>query len=192
MQDRPTRFIAAHATGRNGDALVSRAVRLLVRRTQRRPLTWHSDGWRGYRTILIQAYRQPLRTGRRGRPRLVIPPTLRLTQTVKHRDRRGRLQSVEVVAALGTLAEVPGTVHIERVNGILRDRLAALTRKTHAFAKRDATWDALLALAIFDHNGLHAHSALRSPSVPARCSPAMALGLTDHLWSWSELLTTPL
>lgn len=171
---------------------MTRAVQILVRRTQRRSLTWYSDGWRGYRAILMRAYRQPLRTGRRGRPRLVVPPTVRLTQTVKHRDVRGRLQSVEVVAALGTLAEVPGTVHIERVNGILRDRLAALTRKTHAFAKRDATWDALLALAIFDHNWIHPHSALRSLAVSSRCSPAMALGLTDHLWSWSELLTTPL
>jgi len=43
--------------------------------------------------------------------------------------------------------EPAGTVHIERLNGTLRDRLGALTRKTHAFAKRDATWDALVGEA---------------------------------------------
>jgi hypothetical protein len=171
-----------------------------VRRSQRRPLTWYSDGWRGYRAILVHAYRQTVSTGRRGRPRLAVPETLRLTQTVKHRDARGRLLSVETVAALGSVAEEPGTVHIERVNGSLRDRLNALTRKTHAFAKRDATWDALVGLALFEHNWLRPHRAVRRPlSFPhplharyQQVSPAMALGLTDHIWSWSAFLTTPL
>jgi hypothetical protein len=36
----------------------------------------------------VRAYRQPLRTGKRGRPALVVPETLTLTQTVKHRDER--------------------------------------------------------------------------------------------------------
>ncbi len=87
-------------------------------------------------------------------------------------------------------------VHIERLNGVLRDRLACLTRKTHAFAKRSAqTWDALFGLALFEHNWLRAHPALSQPSsVPGRYyerrTPAMAIGLTDHRWSWREFLTT--
>jgi hypothetical protein len=35
---------------------------------------------------------------------------------------------------------------------VLRDRLACLTRKTHAFAKRELTWDAAVALCLFEHN----------------------------------------
>src|SRR5258708_4503658 len=82
-----------------------------------------------------------------------------------------------------------------RVNGTLRDRLNALTRKTHAFAKRDATWDALVGLQLFDHNFHRAHQALRLPRKDGvrryrQQSPAMALGLTDHLWSFQELLTS--
>src|ERR1700730_19140555 len=73
VQDRPSRFIAACATGRIGDDLVGRAVTLTVARTQSRPLIWRSHGWRGYPAILIHAYRQPIRTGRRGRPALVVP-----------------------------------------------------------------------------------------------------------------------
>lgn len=178
----------SHATGRQGDALVARAVQQTVRYTQRRPLQWYSDGWRGYRAILLRSYRQRVLTGRRGRPRLVVPPGVYLTQTVKHRDAHGRLLRVEVVAALGPLAAAPGTVHVERLNGTLRDHLAALTRRTHAFAKRDATWDALVALALWDHNWGRPHVAFRQPD-GAR-SPAMAVGLTDHLWSWEEFLTT--
>ena len=55
------------------------------------------------------------------------------------------------------------TVHIERVNGILRDRLNALTRKTHAFAKGDTTFDALVHRQLFEHNWIRPHWALRLP-----------------------------
>jgi hypothetical protein len=172
-------------------------VRTTVQRTHQRELHWFSDGWQGYRSILQRAYRQPRYTGKRGRPPLLVPETLTLTQTVKHRDQRGRLLSVEVCAALGASMESAGTVHVERLNGALRDRLNALTRKTHAFAKRDATFDALVGLQLFDHNFHRAHRALRLPvaeSMPRyhHRSPAVALGLTDHRWSFQELLTTRL
>ena len=195
MQDRKTRFVVACATGPLSEDLIERAVTTTVERTHQRPLSWFSDGWQGYRSILLRAYRQPLYTGKRGRPRLVVPETLTLTQTVKHRDQRGRLLSVEVCAALGASMESAGTVHVERLNGALRDRLGALTRKTHAFAKRDATFDALVGLQLFDHNFHRAHRALRLPAGEGvrryhHRSPAMALGLTDHCWSFLELLTT--
>ena len=109
-----------------------------VERTHQRELHWFSDGWHGYQGILVRAYRQRKLTGKRGRPAWVVPVTLTLTQTVKHRNEHGRLLSVEIRAALGADVHPAGTVHVERLNGALRDRLGALTRKTHAFAKRDA------------------------------------------------------
>jgi hypothetical protein len=118
-----------------------------------------------------------------------------LTQTIKHRDEHGKLLSIEIRAALGEVVPAPATVHIERVNGTLRDRINALTRKTHAFAKRDATWDALVHLQLFEHNCIRPHRALRLP-MPSGLrryqprTPAMALGLTDHPWSWITFLTT--
>src|SRR6266699_1642458 len=51
-----------------------------------------------------------------------------LTQTIKHRDEHGKLLSVEIRAVLGEIVSEPGTVHIERVNGTLHDRLNALIR----------------------------------------------------------------
>ena len=170
---------------------------LIVARTQGRPLNWCSDGWRGYAAILTRAYRQPMRSGQLGRPRLVAPPDVRLTQTIKHRNEHGKLLSVEIYAALGEVVSEPGTVHIERVNGTLRDRLNALTRKTHAFAKRDATFDALVHLQLFEHNWIRPHRALRLPLLAESRryqprTPAMALGLTQHPWSWITFLTTSL
>ena len=137
-----------------------------------------------------------MRTGRRGRPPLVIPEGVSLTQTIKHRDEHGRLLSVEIRATIGAKEmDQPVPVHIERLNGVLRDRLACLTRKTHAFAKSAQTWDALFGLALFEHNWLRAHVRLSQPStVPGRYyqrrTPAMTIGLTDHHWSWREFLTT--
>jgi hypothetical protein len=187
--------VIACATGPLGEDLIEQAVTTTVQRTHQRPLSWFSDGWHGYRSILLRAYRKPMRTGNRGRPPLVVPKTITLTQTVKHRDEHGRLLSVEIRTALGAAMEPAGTVHVERLNGTLRDRLNALTRKTHAFAKRDATWDALVGLQLFDHNFQRAHRALRLPGGEGlyryqRRSPAMVLGLTDHLWSFQQLLTT--
>ncbi len=195
MQDRTSRFVVACATGPLSEELIEHAVTITVERTHQRELHWFSDGWQGYQNILVRAYRKPLLTGKRGRPRWIVPETVTLTKTIKHRDEHGRLLSVETRAALGAAMEPTGTVHVERLNGTLRDRLNALTRKTHAFAKRDATWDALVGLQLFDHNFHRAHRALRLPCEDGvrryhQRSPAMVLGLTDHLWSFQEVLTT--
>ena len=195
MQDRDSRFVVACATGALSEELIEQAVTTTVQRTHQRELHWFSDGWHGYGSILERAYRQRVLTGKRGRPRLVVPETVTLTQTVKHRDEHGRLLSVETRAALGAEIEPTGTVHVERLNGALRDRLNALTRKTHAFAKRDATFDALVGLQLFDHHFHRSQKALRLEASAGRHryqqrSPATALGLTDHLWSFQELLTT--
>jgi hypothetical protein len=115
-------------------------------------------------------------------------PGVRLTQVVKHRRGR-RLDHVEVRAPVGAPVEQPHTVHVERLNGLLRDRLACLARKTHAFAKDAATGDAAVRLVLFEHNWLRPHPALRQPlPVPIgqrrylRRTPAMRLGLADQPW----------
>ena len=107
-------------------------------------------------------------------------------------DRDSRF--VVACAVLGAAMEPTGTVHVERLNGAWRDRLGALTRKTHAFAKRDATWDALVGLQLFDHNFHRAQQALQLPACDSmhryhQRSQAMVLGLTDHLWTFQEVLT---
>src|SRR5439155_12131734 len=96
--------------------------------------------------------------------------------------------AVEVRATIGDPVEQPYPVHVERFNGVLRDRLGCRTRKTHAFAKEIARWDALFHLTLFAHNWLRPHVALRV-RLPAagdgrRCdqrTPAMAVGLPEHI-----------
>jgi hypothetical protein len=118
-----------------------------------------------------------------------------LTQAVKRRY-QGRMVRVEVRQVLGEAVDCPYPVHEERLNGMLRDRWNALTRKTHAFAKTTGTWDARVILCLFEHNWLRPHRALREAGegLPEGRryrprTPAMAIGLTDHIWTWEEFLT---
>jgi hypothetical protein len=104
----------------------------------------------------------------------------------------------QVRAAIGEQVEFPYAVHLERLNGTLRDRLSCLTRKIHSFTKKAATWDALLSLALFERKWLRPHLALRVPFLEPhqrrrydQRSPAMTLALTDHVWSWEEFLRFP-
>jgi IS1 family transposase len=193
--DRASRFVVAHASGPRDETLATRAIQQANQRSGGRPLAWCSDGWHPYRRVIRRICRRPVRTGRRGRPALRVPQGVALTQTIKHRDAHGHLVAVETRATFGTPVDRPALVQVERRNGVCRDRLNALTRKTHAFAKTATTWDALLDLHVFEQNWLRPHPALRVPVAAGRSynrrTPAMALCLADHVWTWREFLTTP-
>jgi IS1 family transposase len=198
--DRPSRFVVAWAAGPRTADLAARVVQTTRARTAGQAgLPWISDGWEAYADTITDCYTDPVPAASAGRAWFILhqTPGGRLTQAVKCRRRR-RLVRVEVRATIGRAAEQPSTVHIERLNGVLRDRLACLTRKTHAFANAIPTWDAAVGLALFEHNWLRPHPALRQPLVvPVRgCryhrrTPAMTVGLTDHRWSCVEFLTHP-
>ncbi len=195
-------MVVARASSREHTrALTAAAVAQAKARTGGRPFSWCGDGWRDYGLVLTQAYRQAVRDGRLGRPPKRVPADLALTQRIKHTDPHGRLLSIETKATIGTLVTPPGTTRVERLNGVLRDRLNAFTRKTHAFAKTGETWDALLDLALFEHNWLRPHPALRVPiDAPThphaprfqQRTPAMALDLADHPWRWIDFLAMPI
>jgi IS1 family transposase len=197
--DRPSRFVIAWASGPRDQTLADTLVTTTRDRLDReREVTFVTDGWEAYETAIKRAYWE--RESWAGNPNwAVLKPAagVRLTQAIKHRHGR-RLVQVEVRATIGEPAELPYAVCLERLNGTLRDRLGCLTRKTHAFAKHNATWDALFSLAVFARNWIRPHLALRRPladSLDGRHyelrSPAMALRLTDHLWSWEEFLRLP-
>ncbi len=195
-QDRKSRFVLAWNFGDSEAQAAPEVVRQTRERTAgRRGCRWISDGHAAYPKAIRRVYRDPLRTGRVGRPRLVSTPGVGLTQMVKERKGR-RVVRVHVRHCFGPAPTCPHTVRLERLNGVLRDRLGCVTRKTHAFAKDSRTWDAAVGLCLFEHNWMRPHSALRQEEegLPAgrkyrQRSPAMVIGLTDHVWSWTEFLT---
>lgn len=73
------------------------------------------------------------------------------------------------------------TSYIERQNLTMRMQIRRLTRLTNAFSKKLGNLKAAVALHFAHYNFMRVHSSLR-------VSPAMEAGLTDHIWSWEELL----
>jgi len=90
---------------------------------------------------------------------------------------------------------------IERLNLDIRQRVAAVGRRVNTLCQGEAGLQHQLALFHVYYNFVLAHGSLRQPlQVPALtngrgsakvwqpCTPAMAAGLTDHVWRLQEVL----
>jgi hypothetical protein len=88
------------------------------------------------------------------------------------------------------------TAYVERSNLTTRLFNARLTRKTLAFSKNAAMHRAAVTWEDSYYNLVRPHKSLRTRAMddPKRKwlprTPAMAAGLTDHIWTVKELLTT--
>jgi IS1 family transposase len=171
-----------------------------------------SDGFTCYLAALIAAFHIVTtfaRTGKRGRPRkpLCEPhPDLVYGQLVKQK-KQGKLLTLSTRVVLGAerLTQRGFTIStalVERVNLTLRQALAPLARKTSSFCKdRERLRQRVVFFQAF-YNVARPHMSLRQ-QLPlherirhgAICprwrerTPAMAAGLTDHVWTFRELLT---
>ena len=167
-----------------------------------------TDGWPAYPKAVLTAFRSrvPRSSGQRGRPRLAIWPGLHFAQVVKVRV-AGRLVGLKRLLEYGTLKQAQGllqksgggqvfnTSYIERFNATLRQRLATLTRRSRQTADRLLTLHAGMYLIGTVYNFCWPHHSLRqlnsAPPGPKwrPRTPAMASGVTDHIWSLEELLS---
>ncbi len=116
-------------------------------------------------------------------------------QAVKQYEKR-RVVGVIRRAALGNTGggNVINTAYIERLNATLRSRLVGLVRRTRSLARRQELFEAGgSGLVGASYNCCTAHHSLRvEPSgghEGVERTPAMAAGLTDHIWSIAELLS---
>lgn len=158
-----------------------------------------TDGLASYKSQALKVFREPLRTGRVGRPRLVLPTGVMIAR-VKKRCQRRRVVEVLRDVVVGAQAEVISrvigtqrsmkalinTAYIERLNATFRARLAPLARRSRAGAHKQCTLEVGMWLVGTTYNLLWEHR-----SVGEGRTPAMAAGLTDHRWSMEELLTYP-
>jgi transposase-like protein len=163
------------------------------------------DGLSSSVTACLRVCRRPVRTGRRGRPRLVVEKGWLVGQVVK-RDVRRRVVRVERRVVRGTkkaivavLAATPtgtgiNTADIARLNATFRASLAPLVRRGRALAHTEAGLSAGMWLVGCTYNfcGLHESLRQRAPAgAPWKWqerTPAMAARLTDHRWTMRELL----
>jgi IS1 family transposase len=76
------------------------------------------------------------------------------------------------------------TSYVERSNLTLRMGNRRFTRLTNAFSKRVENHAASVSLFMFHYNFGRTHRSLRNP-YPR--TPAMAAGVTDHIWTLEEI-----
>jgi len=74
------------------------------------------------------------------------------------------------------------TSYVERHNLTIRMGLRRFTRLTNAHSKKLENHCAALAIFFMHYNFARVHSTVR-------CSPAMAAGVTSHLWSVEEIVS---
>jgi hypothetical protein len=170
-----------------------------------------TDGHPAYEEAILNAYGEtvtPPRTGERGRPRApykIAPKGLTYAVVEKTRE-KGRVVSIATRVVFGTMAAVAAalgmssasrsinTSFVERQNGTDRHRNARKARKTYRFSKDWRYHEAVTYLSMFTYNFCWPVRTLRIKDECERWrnrSPAMAAGLTDHVWSLSEWLTLP-
>ena len=185
--------------------LITALVRQVRACARRLDLLVCVDGLSSYVTAFRRVFRDPVRTGRRGRPRLVLAAGFQLGQVVKHYAQR-RVVSVRQRVVEGTAAGIAAvltatgtgqgihTAYIERFNATMRSALAPLVRRSRALAHKAEMLQAGMYLVGTAYNFCWAHRSLRqgAPAGSGRKwherTPAMAAGLTDQLWSLPEVL----
>jgi IS1 family transposase len=177
-----------------------------VARVQTLPL-FLTDGWKAYPAALLQVvgvvYRRQRRghVGRKPKPRLVAPTDLFYAQVVKVRDKTGRVVEVGRRVVFGgprrfgkqlrlrQLGETIQTAFMERWYGTLRGLVAALRRRTRCLSWSRTRHRGKVWLMVSLYNFVLPHKSLRQGRI--RRTPAMAIGLTDHVWSYREYLRLP-
>jgi IS1 family transposase len=175
-----------------------------------------TDGLKDYATALLTHFGQwmhPERRqakGPRPQPRWMPLPALRYAQVVKSYRRR-RLVGVTHRVVFGTRLAIEralarcgwtiNTAFVERLNLDIRQRVAAIGRRVNTLCQGEAGLRDQLVLFQVYHNFVLPHASLRQP-LPAPevtngrgsaqrwrlCTPAMAAGLTAHVWTLKEVL----
>jgi hypothetical protein len=131
----------------------------------------------------------------------VAPKNLCYAQVVKVRDKAGHVVKVSrrVVFGgprrLGTqlrlwhLGETIQTAFMERWYGTLRGLVAPLRRRTRCLSWSHARHRGKVWLMVSLYNFVMPHKSLRQGRTSR--TPAMALGLTDHVWRYGEYIWLP-
>ena len=146
---------------------------------------------------LVKHRRRPKRRGRKRHRELKPPPGLLVGVVKKVRDSRGSLVEVKTEALFGRLKDILqrigelnigrkiNTSHVERLNGTLRSQQTRLARRT----RNGSRLGSMLQRALWLWRDLYNWTRVRG-SLDGR-TPAMALGLSDCVWTVGYYVTHP-
>jgi IS1 family transposase len=177
---------------------------------------WLSDGFKGYLPAILGHCGWWVHPGRRQatgpvpKPRWMPRPGLLYTQVIKQ-YRRKRVVGVTHRVVFGTREAIEHVLaawgwkinpsFIERLNLDIRQRVAAVGRRVNTLCQSADGMQQQLAVFHVYYNFVLAHASLRQPlwtpeatngrgsaKVWQPWTPAMAAGVTDHVWTLQEVL----
>jgi transposase-like protein/IS1 family transposase len=161
-----------------------------------------TDGWAAYPKSIQRAFREKIKeTAGRGRACLHIWKDLCIVTVIKRTEKKhvvevtrrltlGKEQQANDLLNQSQGGSVWNTAFIERLNGTMRERLASLTRKCRHAAHRLEALETGMYLIGCTYNLCFPHHELsHARHFGSPCTPAMASGLTDHIWRVGEVLT---
>lgn len=171
-----------------------------------RPLLFCIDGFVAYVSAIQAVFRTPVFTGKRGRPHLRMWDNICIVQVVKEhsakrvvgvirRITQGTQEQVQLLLEKTQNTAQAHVAYIERLNGTFRSRIVALIRRGRSLVRQSETLQQAMYLVGTVHNFCAPHKSLRLvlylPDNSRRWiprTPAIAAGITDHIWTVQELL----
>src|SRR3989441_7115768 len=179
-------WLAGEVSEQRDMTLIRRLIERVRACALHRPLLLCTDGLCSYIRAMRETFRDPVRTGAHGRPRLRPWRHICIAQVVKRYAQR-RVIAVErrivdgMPARVETLRRrsqgngVIDTACIERLNATFRERWASLTRRGRALARRTRTLRHGMYLIGSVYNFCTYHASLRLAAPAA----GIAAGITD-------------
>ena len=159
------------------------------------------DGWAAYPNAILRAFvewvSESTQTGKHQMQvwsHLVIGQVIKTQKkhrlvSVKHTLLRGDEQGLKQALEQSRGGTQINTAYIERLNGTVRERLASFTRKCRHASQRLEAFQWGMYLIGCTYNLCWPHQELsKKEHTGYACTPAMASGLTTHIWSLQELL----
>ena len=142
-----------------------------------------TDGFHPYRNAIRDAFGNRVAHG-------VVTKTYSVTHLATPEASRRYSPAAVVAVNHDVVSGVPAeisTSYAERGNLSIRMACRRFTRLTNGFSKKLENHIAAVALYVAFYNFCRVHETL-TPNVKHQTTPAMALGLTDHVWSFGELI----
>jgi IS1 family transposase len=173
--ERTTKVVITHHLGKRDQVSTDAFIAKLANATSWKPFQLSADGFRTYPGA-VKAY---------------LGPRADFAQIVKvygrNHDGEQRYSAAEVIDVVKTpVFGSPDpdricTSLVERQNLSIRMGMRRMTRLTNGFSKKWENLQAAYSLWFAYYNLCRVHSSLKK-------TPAMAQGLTDHVWTIAELI----
>lgn len=135
----------------------------IKRPTYEEKLTIYSDGNDDYEYVLPEFYSKNV---------------IDYGQLVKIREKGKVIDKIKKVIYGTPSVDDIETTDVENFNGILRERIGRLVRKTKCFTKKKQFLEKAINIFQFYWNTMSV--------LPKKQTPAIMEGLTDHIWNWRE------